>query len=71
MWFGCHSLRRPVKALARLCKCGNTSTLKIVNEYYQELPNLQIADKPVAPHGRATQQSGDIAKQQALSSPSR
>ena len=30
---------------------------KIVSEYDQELPQSQTADKPMAPRGRATQQS--------------
>ena len=30
---------------------------KIVNEYDQEIPQSQTADKPMAPRGRATQQS--------------
>ena len=49
---------------------------KIVSEYDQEIPQSQTADKPMAPRGRATQQSRDTrktneAKQPALSSPSR
>ena len=50
--------------------------LKIVSGYDKEIPQSQTADKPMAPRGRATQQSRDTrktnyAKQQALSSPSR
>ena len=49
--------------------------LKKVSEYDQEILQLQSADKPVAPRGRATLQSRDTrktnkAKQPALS-PSR
>ena len=32
---------------------------KIVRAYDQELPQSQTADKPMAPRGRATQQSRD------------
>ena len=44
---------------------------KIVSEHGQEIPQLQNADKPMAPRGRATQQSRDTmkanqAKQSAL-----
>ena len=51
------------------------SASKIVNEYDQEIPQSQTADKPMALRERATQQSQDIrktnyAKQPALSSPS-
>ena len=35
---------------------------KIVSEYDQEIPQSQTADKPVAPRGRATQQSRDTSK---------
>ena len=35
---------------------------KIVSEYDQEIPQLQTADKLMAPRGRATQQSRDIRK---------
>ena len=31
----------------------------IVNEYDQEIPRSQTADKPIAPRGRATQQQRD------------
>ena len=46
------------------------------SEYDQEIPQSQIADKPVALQGRATQQSQDTrrtnkAKQSAFSSPSK
>ena len=54
----------------------NLTLKKVVNEYDQEIPQSQTADKPVASWGRATQQSQDTsktnkAKQPALSSPSR
>ena len=39
--------------------CGNW---KIASEYDQEIPQSQTADKPMAPHGRATQQSRDTRK---------
>ena len=35
---------------------------KIVSEYDQEIPKSQTADKPMAPRGRATQQSRDNRK---------
>ena len=35
---------------------------KIVSEYDQELPQSQTADNPVAPRGRAAQQSQDTRK---------
>ena len=35
---------------------------KIVSEYDQETPQSQTADNPMAPRGRATQQSGDTRK---------
>ena len=35
---------------------------KIVIEYYQETPQSQTADNPVAPRGRATQPSQDTRK---------
>ena len=49
---------------------------KKVSEYDQDIPQSQTADKPMAPRGRATQQSRDTrktnqAKQPALSSPSK
>ena len=45
------------------CKEGikGITTLKIVSEYDQEIPQSQTADKPMAPRGRATQ---PIKKQQ-------
>ena len=48
----------------------------IVSEYDQEIPQSQTADNPVAPRGRAAQPPRDtrktnLAKQPALSSPSR
>ena len=55
---------------------GPDSIPKIVNEYDQEIPQLQTADNPVAPRGRAAQPSRETrktnkAKQPALSFPSR
>ena len=35
---------------------------KIVSEYVQEIPQLQTADNPVAPRGRAAQPSRDTRK---------
>ena len=35
---------------------------KIVSEYEQDIPQSQTADKPMAPRGRATQQSRDARK---------
>ena len=32
--------------------------LKLVSEYYQEIPQSQTADNPMAPRGRATKASG-------------
>ena len=43
--------------LQLLCK-----TLKIVNEYDQEIPQSQTAENPVAPRGRAAQPSRDTRK---------
>ena len=37
-------------------------TIQIVSEYDQEIPQKQTADKPMAPRGRATQQSRDTRK---------
>ena len=37
--------------------------LKIVSEYDQEIPQSQIADKPMAPRGRATQPSRNNGRQ--------
>ena len=34
----------------------------IVNEYYQEIPQSQTADNPMAPRGRAAQPSRDTRK---------
>ena len=53
-----------------------TEASKTVSEYDKEIPQLQTADKPMAPRGRATQPSRKTrktsqAKQLALSSPSR
>ena len=36
--------------------------LKIVSEYDLEIPQSQTADKPMAPRGRATQQSRGTRK---------
>ena len=49
-----------------------TKKSKIVSEYDQEIPQSQAAGKPMAPQGRATQQSRaniktNEAKQPALS----
>ena len=35
---------------------------KLVHEYDQKIPQSQTADKPMAPRGRATQQSREIRK---------
>ena len=37
-------------------------TLNLVSEQDQEIPQSQIADKPMTPRGRATQQSRDTRK---------
>ena len=37
-------------------------SLKIVSEYDQEIPQLQTADNPVAPRGRAAQPTRDTRK---------
>ena len=42
-----------------------------VSEYDQEILQSQTADKPVAPRGRATQQSRKLRRQTKLSSPSK
>ena len=39
-----------------------TAPSEIVSEYDQEIPQSQTADKPMAPRGRATQQSRDTRK---------
>ena len=46
------------------CHAGifHSTLSKIVSEYDQEIPQSQIADKPMAPRGRATQQSRDTRK---------
>ena len=54
----------------------NKLLLKIANEYDQEIPQSLTADNPMAPRGRATEQSrgtrkANLAKQSAVSSPSR
>ena len=36
--------------------------MKIESEHHQKMPQLQTADKPVAPRGRTTQQSQDTSK---------
>ena len=36
--------------------------VKIVTEYDQEIPQSQTADNPMAPRGRATQQSRDTTR---------
>ena len=38
------------------------SSVKIVSEYDQEIPQSQTADNPVAPRGRAAQPSRDTRK---------
>ena len=38
------------------------SFIKKVSEYDQEIPQLQTADNPVAPRGRAAQLSRDTRK---------
>ena len=45
-----------------LWTCWLQHTVKIVSEYDQEIPQLQTADKPMAPRGRATQQSQNLCK---------
>ena len=44
-----------------LLGCGDFA-VNIVSEYDQEIPQLQIADNPVAPRGRAAQPSRDTRK---------
>ena len=52
--------------LSLLLKVSNTCLMvcrsKIVIEYDQEIPQSQTADKPMAPRGRATQQSLDTRR---------
>ena len=43
-------------------------TPKIVSQYDQEIPQSQTADKPMAPRGRATQQSRDTTGKQTKQS---
>ena len=43
--------------IGTVSKNGLLEGLKIVSEYAQEIPQSQTADNPVAPRGRATQQS--------------
>ena len=53
-----------------VCKCKSVSShisrnffaTKIVSEYYQEIPQSQTADNPVALRGRAAQPSQDTRK---------
>ena len=40
-------------------KQSNLNDSKIVNKYDQEIPQLQIAEKPMVPRGRLTKQSRD------------
>ena len=47
----------------------NAIVKKIVIEYDQDRPYLQIADKPAALQGRATQQSGDTRKKNKAKQP--
>ena len=42
---------------------------KIVSEYDQEIPQSQTADKPMAPRGRAIQQSRDNRKTRKAKQP--
>ena len=42
-----------------IAKC---SLKKIVSEYDQEIPQSQTVDKPMAPRGKATQQSQGTRK---------
>ena len=43
-------------------RCSDEWHPKIVSEYDREISQSQIADKPMAPRGRATQQSQDTSK---------
>ena len=43
-------------------KCSKMVVSKIVSEYYQEIPQSQTADNPVAPRGGAAQPSRDTRK---------
>ena len=66
-----HQYAATFKITSYLCK-----HIKIGNEYEQEIPQLQTADNPMAPPGRAPQPSRDTrktnqAKQPTLSSQSR
>ena len=56
-----NELRKSVKN-ARLGAFYRFFATKIVNEYDQEIPQSQTADNPVAPRGRAAQQSRDTRK---------
>ena len=46
-------------AITNSCKAP---VLKIVSVYDQEIPQLQTADNPMAPRGRAAQPSRDTRK---------
>ena len=50
----------PIKDIIKAAIWQNK--FKIVSEYDQEIPQTQTADKPMAPRGRATQQSPDTRK---------
>ena len=43
-------------------RCRSNFLNKIVMDYDQEIPQSQTAGKPMAPRGRATQQSRDARK---------
>ena len=51
-------------ALSELCSCllKFSGIKKIVSKYDQEIPQLQTADSPMAPRGRAVQPSQDTRK---------
>ena len=48
--------------LPKMVSIYTQSTTKIVSVFDQEIPQSQTADKPMAPKGRATEQSRDIRK---------
>ena len=50
-------LRPALCFLHQVLFLDNFKNLKIVSEHDQEIPQSQTADKPMAPRGRATQQS--------------
>ena len=53
----------PLKSKVYCCRtCQKMTFLKIVSEYDQEKTQSQSAAKPMAPRGRATQQSHDTRK---------